>query len=226
MALITESSLALTVDAVAQAIFFRTPLPVAERRKAADFIAARQGKQHCYAGLFAPLEGEPDDAFTLFTGESINSRAGARHILGEEAYRALLQLGETPGDVEQVIERAAATMGERLVSPDRRGAGMYCCGRCSVAVWRCLLAGGYGGIEGYVESGVEALHAQRDGKGRWRVFPFWYTLLALEELRGKAALCEMRYAAPLLERALKRPEGGDRYATRRRMLAERVLALC
>jgi hypothetical protein len=71
---------------------------------------------------------------------------------------------------------------------------------------------------------VSFLKEHRDGRGRWRRFPFYYTLLALSEASGGSAEPELRYAAPGLERMLKRRARGDRYHRRRRTLAERILA--
>ncbi|MFH1313467.1 MAG: hypothetical protein ABIJ00_09640 [Candidatus Eisenbacteria bacterium] len=73
--------------------------------------------------------------------------------------------------------------------------------------------------------GVRVLQEHRDGRGRWRRFPYYYTLLALVEGGEKTAVPEMRYAAPGLERMLKRSARRDRYDVRRRELAQRVLEL-
>jgi len=72
--------------------------------------------------------------------------------------------------------------------------------------------------------GVEYLSETRDGRGRWRRFPFYYTLLALAEIPGPRAAREIRYAAPVLERMMKRRGRGDRFDLRRRALADRALA--
>lgn len=226
MGLVKVSSLALTVDAVSEALFYGQKPAPSERDGAAKFIAARQGQPGSYAGLFAPLGCEPNRGFQVLTGETIASVAGSIHILGQESYRALLQLGSRAREVKNALERAPQAMGERLRGADSRGPGMYCCGICSVAVWRCLQAGGYGGLPGYVEHGIARLATLRDGKGRWRIFPFWYTLAALVEAEGKPARSEMRYAAPVLERALRRAPRSDVHARRRHALAERVLARC
>jgi hypothetical protein len=71
---------------------------------------------------------------------------------------------------------------------------------------------------------VRLLREHRDGSGRWRRFPFYYALLALSEMDGRKAVEEIRYAAPGLERMLRRSARGGRYDRRRRALAERVLA--
>jgi len=87
-----------------------------------------------------------------------------------------------------------------------------------------IAAGGYRTSPGFVERGLKRLTEMRDGANRWRVFPYWYALLALAEMESKAAVAELRYAAPLLERSVKRPPRAGAYAQRRQALAERVLA--
>jgi hypothetical protein len=72
---------------------------------------------------------------------------------------------------------------------------------------------------------MRILREHRDGSKRWRRFPFYYTLLALSEINEGSAIEEMRYAAPGLERMLKRRALGNRYELRRRVLAERILAI-
>jgi hypothetical protein len=73
-------------------------------------------------------------------------------------------------------------------------------------------------------SGAAILSEHRDSRGSWRRFPFYYTLLALTEMDGKRATGELRYAAPRLERMLNRRGSGDRFDSRRRAVARRVLA--
>jgi hypothetical protein len=75
-----------------------------------------------------------------------------------------------------------------------------------------------------LSGGVNYLRERRDGKGRWRRFPFYYTLLALVEIPGTHAAEEIRYASPVLERMLRRSGRGDRFQRRRRAIAERALA--
>jgi hypothetical protein len=87
-----------------------------------------------------------------------------------------------------------------------------------------MLAGGMSKKRARLSGGVEQLSQRRDGRGRWLRFPFYYTLLALAEIPGPRAAGEIRYAAPVLERMLRRRGRGDRFDLRRRTLAERALA--
>lgn len=227
MRLIHRSSLAATIDAVNEAAFFGTMPPEAERREAARWIASRRGLPHSYAGMFAPTEKDFAGGIRLFTGERIRTGAATGHILGEEACRALILLASGGAAVRDALARATANMAARLRENTSRAPGMYCCGSCSVALWRHLAAGGLDCPERRLAAGLRTLKSYRNGKGRWRVFPYYYTLLALAEIDLPAAVGEMRYAAGGCERVLKRrAPAGDRYDRRRRALAEKVLARC
>jgi hypothetical protein len=154
------------------------------------------------------------------------------HVLGEEACRALILLDMPLASVRDALGRATAGMIERLRAAEQRERnmgrpwlGQYCCAKCTAALWRHLAAGGLEDRERHLAAGVATLGACRDGVGRWCRFPFHYTLLALSEIELPAAVEEMRYAAPVLERSLRRP-AADPYTARRRALAERVLGKC
>ena len=70
------------------------------------------------------------------------------------------------------------------------------------------------------------MKARRLGTGRWRAFPFFYAVLALSEIDLPGARAELRYAAPVLERYLRRPTTNETTSQRRHALAERALAKC
>jgi hypothetical protein len=220
--------LAATSDAVEEAFFLGRPLAAAQRQQVARWIAARQGLPGSYAGMFAP--GSRDwNGITVFTGEAIATRAGVSHILGEEACRVLIRLGSTQASARNGLALATQGMLNRLQpsgDSSRSLCGMYCCGICSVAMWRHLMVGGLSESERRLVAGMKELKAHRDGRGRWRRFPFWYTLLALSELDLPGARTEMRYAAPDCERYLRRARRNGRYTQRRRLVAERILGKC
>ena len=227
MTLIHPDSLAATVDAVSEAAFLGRPMPKAQREGAARFIAGRQGLPGSYAGMFAPSEKERRAGLRLFTGELGRSRAATGHILGEEACRALLVLDVPLASARKALAQATAGLSERLGDSGKPYAfGLYCCGTCSVSLWRHVLAGGLDRGEMRLAIGLKILKAHRNGAGRYRRFPLHYTMLALAEMDLPAALEEMRYAAPALERSLKRSGADDKFTERRALLAERVLARC
>jgi hypothetical protein len=228
MELINRLSLADTLDHLNEAFFYERDIPREAKAEAARWIAGRQGLEGAYHGMFAPTEADMQNPILLFSGEEVSSRAGKRHILGEEASRNLLLLRASETEVQNAWRRANASMLLQLQNYEVpiRLQGMYCCGTCSTAYWRNITAGGLDRQEERLKTGMEALRSHRQGDGQWRSFPFYHTLLALLEMDLPSAQEEMRYAAPGLEKKLKGLKGEDKYARRRKEIAERVLGKC
>lgn len=224
--LINRASLSQTVDAINGEHFEGRALAAAERSRAARWIAARQGLPGSYGGTFAGFPSERSRGIVLFTGERIAS-ASARHILGEEASRALRLLRVRDRSVTRALNAADDGLMRCLVraaeDPRKRNPGLYCCGKCSVGLWRNLLSGGLARREERLRHGALHLRSVRDGEHGWRKFPFWYTVLALSEMDMTEARAELKYAAPALERTATRPAASAVYARRRRELAARAL---
>ena len=222
MRIIDPSSLAETIDNLNDAFFYGRKLAKSEREEAAKWIAARQGLPGSYSGMFAPTLSDFQRGIKLFTGDRVKSRAATAHILGEEASRALILLKVRSSAVQEALRESTDSMLKRLDYEDRKP-GPYCCGICSVSLWRHLSVGGLKDPEKELAGGLKELRAHRDGTGKWRRFPFYYTLLALTEINDPGAVREMRYTAKVCERALKRTAGADRYSIRRHDLLERVM---
>lgn len=219
----SPATLSEAVDAVNEAVFFGRKLPTARRKQLARWITSRQGMPRSYGGLFAPTERDFQDGHRFFTGESVNTGAGTAHILGEEASRAMILLDVKDKPVREALERATKTFTAAIQLRERKH-GIFCCGKCSVAMWRHLAVGGLCDQRRLLKLGMQVLRERRDGRGKWRTFPFYYTLLALTEIDTPASRAELRYAAPVCERLLKRPSRQDKYDVRRRTLLERSLA--
>ena len=231
MSVVQTMLLSGVLDDLNEAEFFALRLPSARRRQAVKFILSRQGEKGSYAGMFAPTAGEFSTGVRLFTGERIRTGAGVGHVLGEEALRALHVWAGHDSHVAGVIEEAEEAMLQRLEASQRRDrnagrafTGEFCCGSCSVSLWRTMAAGGFeeAGTQHWLEAGLRSLGGHRTDTGRWRRYPFFYTVLALTEMDLPEAVDELRYAAPALERAARRRDD-DPYAIRRRALAARAL---
>jgi hypothetical protein len=224
--LIRAGSVSKTVDAVGALIFERKTASLAERTRTAKWLAARQGLPGAYAEMFAGFDAERKQGLVVFTGERFTS-ASALHILGEETSRALRLLKVKDRAVRSALSKADASILECLARPPRdprkADPGRYCCGKCTVGLWRNLLSGGLDRQEERLKSGVRFLKSLRDGKGEWRGMPFWYTALALEEMDFADAKRELAYAAPGFKAAVARKTTSTTYALRRRTLAERAL---
>jgi hypothetical protein len=224
---IHQTSLSRTVDALSELAFEQRELPAGERASVARWIAGRQGLTGSYAGMFAGFPAELEQGIVVFTGERITS-ASARHVLGEETSRALRLLRPRAPQVQAALQRANDGMMKRLaqaaLDPRNTNPGRYCCGKCTVGFWRNLLSGGLDRQEERLRRGVaEALRGMRAGQGKWRVFPFWYTVLALSEMDLPEARAELDYAAPVLESMAKRSPSSSVHGKRRHALAQRVL---
>ncbi|UCF78595.1 MAG: hypothetical protein JSW03_11055 [Candidatus Eiseniibacteriota bacterium] len=116
MGLLNTRSLARTLDAVNEALFFGRRIPVAETRRVAAWLADRQGLPGSYAGMFAPTGGDYAHGIRLFTGEPIATGAATGHILGEEACRALLLLDADVKKAREALARATRSMDRRLAA--------------------------------------------------------------------------------------------------------------
>ena len=114
MNFVDQHSLACTLDAVNDSLFFARHIPKEEARRAADWLADRQGLPGSYAGMFAPTPKDFSDGIQLFTGERISSGAATGHILGEETCRALLLLDIDLEKADSALERASRSMDDRL----------------------------------------------------------------------------------------------------------------
>jgi hypothetical protein len=222
--LLVESSLAQTVAAVEDAVFFGRPPTRRDARRVMEWLADRHATAKGYRRtMCAPTEEDRREGARLFTGERLGPGAQMLHVLGEEAYRSYLLLAKWN-------EGADMAPAERMSEPianfiDHEYEGRYCCGPCSVSVWRALSAGGYSRTEERLRLGMHFLHTKRDGKGRWGNLPFYYTLLTLTEIDLPEARIEVDYAAKTCEQLLQRHATiVEPFATRRSAILERTLS--
>jgi len=104
--LMNRTSLSRTLDAINAVLIDGRMLATTDRAQAARWIAARHGLPGAYGGTFAGFPSERSSGIVLFTGERIES-ASARHILGEEASRALPTTRVSAIPVSTAAARAA-----------------------------------------------------------------------------------------------------------------------
>src|SRR5262249_11388978 len=157
-------SLSQTVDTINAAHFEGRQLAATERTRLARWIVARHGLEGSYAGTFAGFPSERSRGIVLFTGERIAS-ASARHILGAETARALRLLRVRDRSVVGALEAAddglLRCLARAAEDPRNRNPGLYCCGKCSVGLWRNLLSGGLSRREERLRGGALHLRSVR-----------------------------------------------------------------
>lgn len=225
MKLLNRNSLAETVDAVNEVLFFGKKIPPSQKKEIAEWLASRQGVKGSYWGMIAPTERDFETGIRTFTGEVITTGAGTSHVLGEEASRTLIKLGVKNKTIEKALHGSNQGFEKAMEHAQQTGYfdGYYCCGKCTPAYWRNLTAGGLKNQKKRLEMGMKYLNKMRDGKGRWNRLPYYYTLLALSEIDSPSAKAELEYARQGLEKLVRRAVKGNKYQTRRRKLAEIIL---
>ena len=224
MKLLNQNSLSTTLDNLNQLFFDNVPIPVSEKKSVAKWIAGRQGLPGSYWKMFAPTASD-FKGIKLFTGEFVNTRAGLSHILGEESCRALNTLGvnETMESVE-AAQKGLQSAIKHCREVGYESYGYYCCGKCTAAYWRNL-SSGEGQNRILLKAGMKHLKSSRDSKGKWKRFPFYYTLYSLIEIDLPEAREELKYAAPVCERLVRTMRKDGKYAQRRNKLVQRVLEM-
>lgn len=220
-------SLAAAIDRVNLAYFDGVALGKQVREQAARTILSCAGAPNSYGGkTFGLTKADERGRTHTFTGEGLASPASRNHIHAEEACRCLILLNRTAKRRLPELESAS----DALLGFIRRGEaqgkakGTFCCGPCTVALWRHLAVGGLGSYAKNLDTGLATLAAHQDGKGSWRRFPFFYTLSALAEVPHLShAKRAIKYALPECERRAAKLKATSEFSRRRRGVLQRVL---
>ena len=73
-------------------------------------------------------------------------------------------------------------------------------------------------------AGMDYLKKHRDNKGKWKGFPYYYTLYVLNEIRLDLVLNELKYTAQSIERRMKKKQTDEnKYDLRRNYICEQIL---
>jgi hypothetical protein len=145
-------------------------------------------------------------------------------VHSREAARALFICGAVLGRVAPEALSLSESVRQAANSLEQQGSPLFCCGPCTVSVWRLAGMGAPVCDDAALDHLLSALRTHRDDSGAWRRFPFFYTLLALLELDNPKAAAELKYALPECERKRKGLKPGSVIAARRMALLDRVLS--
>jgi hypothetical protein len=224
--LVQANSLAATLDAIDQALSYDRTLPEADVETAARWLTGRQVRSGKWAGMFAPTDLDYGHGVTLFTKEKLQTQLAARNILTAEAARALTLFSKTnPGfqDAGQYVDRADRWLSGQCFARDCMVGE---CAHSGIGLMRYVTVRDRDRSQEWLERHIEMLSGRRDGKGRWKGFPFYYTLLTLSEIDLPSARQELCYTVPACERMRRRLSGDDPVVRRRRDVIDRVLSRC
>jgi len=214
-------SLSGTIDAASDALQHGVDVPPEQREALVRWLVERQVLSGRNAGAFAPTADDLAGGVRLYTGEPLRTKLAAWNVLTAEAARLLILLGGSIEPAAETVERAAKWLAVSCFGA--RGCVIGECAHSFVAHLRFLNAAH--SDPAVVVRGVNALRSERDGAGRWRRFPFYYTLLTLTEIQAEPARSELRYAIEACERVRGRSGRNETFVVRRRRLVERVIAL-
>lgn len=225
MTLLNKSSLAGTIDNVNEALFFGKTISKKEAADITGWISSRLDTEYSYNRSFGVTVKDMKSKVYTFTGERLSSVVSMRHIMAEETSRVLIQLSEITGKKVKALESSNAEFMKCLnkAASEGKPVGTYCCGPCTVGLWRHLAVGGLPEYSKNLPEGIKVLHDYHDGAGRWGRFPFFYTLLALSEIDHPIARKEIVYAQPECERVLNHIRKDNIFSKRKRELLLRVL---
>lgn len=226
---LNRNSLYLTVDNLNQTLFNKNEGEISsfEKKEISEWIAGRRGLKNSYWEMFAPTDKDYE-GIKLYTGDSLTSKASIGHILSEESLRILYLLGIRNEKVDGAIAAAKAGLSNAIKRSYGLGYdshGTYCCGKCTAAYWRNLAAEGTEKNKRILNSGLKFLTSKRNSKGKWKTFPFFYTLLALSEIDLPSAREEIKYAGDLCKVYITRKRKEGKYEDRKFQIAERVLEI-
>jgi len=227
MKLINQKSLAETLNNYYDAVYSGKTVSSSEKKKLAEWIASRQGQKNAYANMPAPTEYDYKNGIRLFTGERIDMKVSTAHILGEESLRALYRLKVNDKAVQAAIINSRKGINDAVKFNTKKfnyPAGWYCCAKCSAAYWRNLSAEDEDKNKKILKGGMKVLRGMRDGKGKWRRFPFYYTVLSLTGINLPEAKAELAYTKDSLLRMMRKSPKNI-YDRRKQIIAKMALEL-
>ncbi len=219
------NSLSITLDRINERHFLDDTFGRTEAERTLDWLAGRFGADSAYAGTFGLTEQDSRSRNYTFTGERLQS-ASLRHIQAEETCRAIILLNRRVGrDRLPELEAATSKLLECFEVAHAKGRlrGTFCCGPCTVSLWRHMAIGGLGDYARHLDEGIGVLTSHEDGAGMWRRFPFYYTLLALSEVDTPNARRAVSYALAECERRLHSLRRNARFGERRHALLSRII---
>jgi len=177
------------------------------------------GQQVCFghdAGTFVESRNVSRCKARVYTGEKLQTHLAAKNILAVESARALVLSGSDSEDVRSSIA-LVETWAENQCFSEFCATGE--CRHSSIGFIRYLNA-----LEKTerLEHMVTKLSKFRDGKGGWKGFPYFFTLLALTEIDSPLVDDELEYALEFTEKRFKRNRSEEPFTSRRNEILLRL----
>jgi hypothetical protein len=220
MNLVAEHSLYQIVTNAAMFFFDGGTFTSTQQARLADWILARQNRRQGF--IFYPTASDLKAGVTLFSGEKPKTKLLANNAVELEILRLLALIQPKLPSDRPVLHTADERLA-RLCFSDVCTTGE--CAHASIAFLRYVTASGPDGSASKINHAVKRLKQNRDGAGKWRKFPFFFTFLWLTELPNEIAQDEFVYTKEICGRLLARYECPRTRTDRVRMKTlQRVLA--
>ena len=220
---LVEPSLYETLYRLQEAHYGLRPYTPQQIRDALDWIESRQdpGARRLVFQR-TDYDRQMTGGYRAPTGERVNETR-LKLPTGEGTWNSALQficlLLHWEDAAAEIVQRARTSFLE--VYPGRRAhTGRFCCGRCNAVYQPTLRLVDPEQYRAQEPAFVETLRRDRAGGDRWAQHPFYYTILALDEIGTDATRQELhdvaRHIRPTL---LRRYQGKEDRASRFRRLA-------
>ena len=198
-----KNGLAQSINTLSKALIKGRIFSENEKAEIAAFIFDHKNPVDRFT--FYPTDAERINGIQLVTGEKTKTQLLANNALELETLRILSIL--TPGDSRllQLHEKADHRL-QKLCFYNICITGE--CATLSIVFLRYLTALSCDAHGETIDRGFAVLQQMRDGTGRWRKFPFFYTLLWLTELTFPQVKNELAYTLPACQRLIKQYENG------------------
>lgn len=221
MNVIHPTSLSATLDAASEAFFFQKPLTISQCEEITALIISRQVQSGSNSGFFIPFTAESEAQTRLFSGEPLYSEFAHRHNLVIESSRLLKILNVENPLVDHAIQVSEHRMKMMCYSK-------FCskgeCKALTVSYLRYLSLNPSADTAAQINSHLDKLAGQRDGKGSWGGFPFFSTLLMLVESADPLAKNELEYAVPYCEKQFRKNWPENITSKRKQTILTKALA--
>ncbi len=213
-------SLFAAIDACSEDYLYRKTISFEDRQALVALFTSRQILSGPNSGFFTRDTTEPDERTQLFTGETLHTKLASRHIPLIEIPRLLILLAVMDEASLRCIELADQRMRSMCYSE-------FCasgeCRALTIAYMRYLNAKESDKLAGRLSDFLEQLRTFRDGKGGWRGFPYFYTMLMLSEL-DDIARYELEYSRPRLEKMAEQRKPDQPISLRCWAITETILS--
>lgn len=191
--------------------------------KAVAWLVARQATSGWRRGMFEPLPTDFDVGTRLATGERLRTRLATWNVLSHEAVRLIHQLAPGAAAAQEAAARALSTFRQHCYARHHCAIGE--CAHSAISYLRLVASIGDCEDKAWVDAELATIRRHRSDTGRWKRFPFYYTLFVLLDLPGDIAREELRHAVPACLRVRNRLGPLQTVTARRADVIERVLAL-